>query len=399
MRYRLGLILASGMALVLGLGGGTKTRTFPFDVDRFASVDAVRKVTPAVVSIETITTKYAVGFSSGFQRLIAQGGTSGFIVSPEGYALTTYSQVQTSEDIQVVLNDGRRLPGYVANIDCFNNLALVKIDAPGPFPAVQWGDSDAAYAGQTVLALGYPLGQTVAASLGVVSSHRDYYMNNDYFVPNVIQTDAKFFTFNIGGPLINLNGEVVGLNSFSIELAPFRLPPELARDVMNLNIAFPSNLLREYVPRMIANAPKDGENPVDCKDNPSKIFHPWFGLLISSTTPVERIYAGMPEEYINRKAGVIVDFADPKGPASKRGIRSNPADIIVGGYVKKREPNGTESKKEVFFSEPRDLAVAIRELNSPEDCIDLRVIRIGTKIVEVEVCPMNRLPDSTIGSI
>ncbi|MGH8103711.1 MAG: S1C family serine protease [bacterium] len=361
---------------------------------------AVEKVSPAVVSIETITTKYAVGFSSGFQRLVAQGGTSGFIVSPDGYAVTTYSQMRLAQEVQVVLHDGRRLPGHVANIDCFNDLAVVKIDEAGPFPTVEFADSDAAYAGETVLALGFPLAQTLAASLGVISSHRDYYMNNDYFVPNIIQTDTKFFTFNIGGPLIDLKGAVVGLNSFSIELAPFGgFTPDLQRDVQNLNIAFPSNLLREYVYKMIANAPKSPSKPLDCRDNPSKIFHPWFGLQVSPTNPIERIYIGMPEEYIGRRAGIIVDFIDPQGPAGKRGIRSSPADIIIGGYIKKRLPDGTQSKREVLFTSPRDLAIAIRELNSAEDCIDLRVIRTGGKIAEVEVCPMDRLVDSTVGSI
>jgi S1-C subfamily serine protease len=189
------------------------------------------------------------------------------------------------------------------------------------------------------------------------------------------------------------------LNAFSIELSAPLFSPELVRQVHNLNIAFPSNLLRDYAFKMISNIPKDPAKSLDCRDNPSRIFHPWFGLLVSPTNPVERIFIGMPEEYINRRAGVIVDFTDPQGPAAKRGIRSVPADIIVGGYIKKRMPDGTQSKKEVFFTSARDLAIAIRDLQSAEDCIDLRVIRMGGRIVEVEVCPMNRLPDSTIGSI
>jgi len=356
------------------------TATYPFDPKEFAFVQAVEKVAPAVVSVEVVTTQYqSPVFLRSFQRLVAQGGTSGFIVSPEGYVVTLYTQVKGAKEIQVRLHDGRILPARLANYDRWNNLAIIQILGSGPFPAVTFGDSSAVQAGETVLALGYPLGETVAASVGVISSVRDYYMNWDYFVPKVIQTDARFYLYNLGGPLVNMRGEVLGINALAVEQSSI-IPAELVREVQNLNIVFPSNDLRKYAFDLIAGR---------------KIYHPWFGIITSPTTKLLRIFAGMPEEWIEQNAGIIVDTVDLKGPAAKRGLRAG--DIILGAKFTRPSPAGQLVTEEILYKSPRDLALNIRQLG-PNDKLKLQVLREAKKM-EIEVYPFDRPDDAMVGSI
>lgn len=369
---------AVGVSLLLFCSA--MTPTYVFDPGSFTFVEAVEKVAPSVVSVEVVTTLYqSPVFRRSFQRLIAQGGTSGFIVSPEGYAVTLYTQVKGAKEMQVRLHDGRILPARLANYDRWNNLAIIQIQGPGPFSAVTFGDSSAVQAGETVLALGYPLGETVAASVGVISSVRDYYMNWDYFVPKVIQTDARFYLYNLGGPLVNMRGEVLGINALAVEQSSI-IPTELVREVQNLNIVFPSNDLRQYAFDLIAGR---------------KIYHPWFGVIASPTTKLLRIFAGMPEEWIEKDAGIIVDTVDLKGPAAKRGLRVG--DIILGAKFTRQSPAGQLVTEEILYKSPRDLALNIRQLG-PDDKLKLQVLREAKK-TEIEVYPFDRPDDAMVGSI
>jgi serine protease Do len=139
------------------------------------------------------------------------GQASGFIVSPDGYLLTNSHVVQDASEISVILNDGREFPGKVVGQDPSTDIAVVKIDGAN-LPTLALGNSDQLEPGQWVIAIGSPLELKSTLTVGVVSATG----RNDLSIARVedfIQTDAAINRGNSGGPLLNLDGEVVGINT------------------------------------------------------------------------------------------------------------------------------------------------------------------------------------------
>jgi serine protease Do len=136
---------------------------------------------------------------------------SGFVIDPGGYVLTNYHVVAEAEEVMVNFSDGRKLEAEVVGLDRQTDIALLKVESDTPLAAVKIGDSENLAVGEWVLAIGSPFGfdQTVTAGIVGAISRR---LPRENFVP-FIQTDAAINPGNSGGPLINLSGEVVGINS------------------------------------------------------------------------------------------------------------------------------------------------------------------------------------------
>jgi serine protease Do len=135
---------------------------------------------------------------------------SGFIIDPDGYIVTNRHVVIGGEQVTATFDDGTTLPVEVVSLNARPDLALLKVNAGHPLPAVHFGDSDAIKVGETVIAIGNPLGLSNSISVGVVSAlNRDL---NDTFIDDFIQTDAAINHGNSGGPLFNMEGEVIGVN-------------------------------------------------------------------------------------------------------------------------------------------------------------------------------------------
>ncbi|MHA2620574.1 MAG: S1C family serine protease [bacterium JZ-2024 1] len=358
-----------------------QTPVFEFDANSFAFVRAIERVMPAVVSIETITLAVGTTFLGQYQRLITQGGTSGFIVHPDGYAVTLYDQVKDAQSLQVALYDGRRFPGRLVGYDKWNNLAVIQILGKTKFRAVTFGSVNDLRVGETIIGLGFPIGETVSATFGIVSAFRDYPMW-DFVVPKAIQTDAKFYQYNRGGPLINVRGEVIGMNAFSSEdysLLVGLLPGSVLQDVQGLNFGFPADLLQEYTRQIIA-----GE----------KIYHPWLGLIATNANPTLRVYGCLPENLIDEGVGIMVDLVDFKGPAAKQGIRLG--DILIGARQVLTTEQGDQVLDEILLKTPLNLASLVR--NTPVGGrVRLTFVR-ECKIQTVDIYPYERPDDSTVGS-
>ena len=181
---------------------------------------AVAKVRPSIVAILRPAAKTAQkGTTSGlaFVQPNNTGNTttgSGVIIDPAGYILTTFQTIGKAEEVKVKLFSAleNQFTAEVVAVDTKTDLALLKIDAPGVYPAVVIGDSDAVEIGDIVFAIGTPYGFSRSVSMGIVSTNRRKISIDGRWYPDLIQTDASINTGDDGGALINIRGELIGIN-------------------------------------------------------------------------------------------------------------------------------------------------------------------------------------------
>lgn len=191
--------------------------------------EIARRVEPAVVNIETLQTSSDVTDRDNEdkedsnnnplldmfrrrQRTPTRGVGSGFIVDPKGYILTNEHVIDDATRIIVGLQSGEKYRGRVIGIDSETDVAVIKIDPPGNLPTVTLGDSNAAQVGDWVLAMGSPFGLDQTVTAGIISKKEresPFFTNFQRF----LQTDAAINRGNSGGPLVNMRGEVIGMNS------------------------------------------------------------------------------------------------------------------------------------------------------------------------------------------
>ncbi|MBN1900213.1 trypsin-like peptidase domain-containing protein [Candidatus Sumerlaeota bacterium] len=203
------------------------------DIRRSAVVEAAEKVSPAVVTIGAVRTAYARRFDPFFsdffspfivypykERLPYLG--SGFIINSKGYILTNYHVIEGAEKVLITLADGRELEGEILDADRVVDVAMLKIREGEEFPSAQMGNSDDILIGETVLAIGNPFGNLLedphpSVTAGVVSAvKRSFNPDTESLrvYSDMIQTDASINPGNSGGPLVNIKGEVIGINTF-----------------------------------------------------------------------------------------------------------------------------------------------------------------------------------------
>ncbi len=225
---RMLLMLLASMAMMLTAVKDLHAQNMP---NSFA--DLAAEVSPAVVNITTSTIlnrpgdQLDVPQGSPFDDLFKefqdrnQGerpaperrGTalgSGFIISADGYVVTNNHVIADADEIEIELRSGEKLPATLVGTDERTDIALLKIEADNPLPYVSFGDSDQMRVGDWVLAIGNPLGQGFSVSAGIVSA-RGRELSGSY--DDFIQTDAAINRGNSGGPLFNMQGEVVGVNT------------------------------------------------------------------------------------------------------------------------------------------------------------------------------------------
>lgn len=167
----------------------------------------------------------------------ARPGVAGFVINPDGTALTVAHGLPSGERIEVELADGRRIRARVLGRDVQADLAALRLEAPGDFPALPLGDSDRLRVGELVLALGHPFGLEHAVSFGIVSRKGPPPTGG---VPgfDFIQTDAAINPGNSGGPLVNMAGEVVGVTSWAARSG-------------SMGVAIPANLVKLLLPQLV----------------------------------------------------------------------------------------------------------------------------------------------------
>ena len=272
----------------------------PSDPNDVASVaDIVERVSNAVVTV--VNEQQAQGFLGGGDLQPAGTGT-GFIIDDQGHVVTNNHVVEGSQEIQVIFADGTEQKATLVGTDSFADLAVVKFD--GPVPAtIQLGDSDNLRPGDRVIAIGSALGDfTNTVTEGIVSAlNRTLQTESGHNMENMLQHDAPINPGNSGGPLLNLLGQVVGVNTAAVREAEPGVSAE------GLGFAIPSNTVKDITTQIIQNG---------------KVVRPYLGITYESLTPRAAKASNLSIDH-----GVIVTDVSAGSPADQSGIQKN--DVIT----------------------------------------------------------------------
>ena len=225
---------------------------------------------------------------------------SGVIISPDGYIVTNNHVIEGADEIEVEFFSGERLAAKVIGTDKNTDIAVLKVTSDAPLPFVSFGDSDTARVGDWVVAMGNPLGQGFSVSAGIVSA-RNRALSGIY--DDYIQTDAAINRGNSGGPLFNLDGEVVGVNTAI-----------LSPNGGSIGIGF--SMASNVVSRVVDQLTEYGE-----------IRRGWLGVRIQDVD--EDIAESI--DGLDRAAGAVVTGV-PEGPSKDAGILQGDVIVIFDGH-------------------------------------------------------------------
>jgi serine protease DegQ len=222
---------------------------------------------------------------------------SGVIVSSEGYILTNHHVIEAADEIEVALNDGRQARARVVGADPESDLAVLKIELKN-LPAITFGRPDQATVGDIVLAIGNPFGVGQTVTQGIVSGLGRSHLGINTF-ENFIQTDAAINPGNSGGALVDVNGNLIGVNTAIYSLT---------RGSMGIGFAIPVSLAHQVMDQIIATG---------------SVTRGWIGVEVQDITPELAESFKLP----NGSKGVLIAGVVRGGPADRAGVK--PGDILV----------------------------------------------------------------------
>ncbi len=288
--------------------------------------DLVEKLSPAVVNISTTQkVKGGVGimglpldqlpdspefepFREFFERFGNQGKDgegaerevtslgSGFIIDASGYIITNYHVIDAAEDVSVTLSDKSQYSAKIVGKDKKSDLALLKVEAKKPLPFVELGDSDAARVGDWVIAIGNPFGLGGSVTTGILSARQRSIHAGPY--DDFLQTDASINRGNSGGPLFNMQGKVIGINSAIFSPSGGNI---------GIGFAVPSTIAKPIIEQLKAFG---------------RTHRGWLGVKIQEVSQEIAESVGL-----EKPMGALVLEADPQSPGGKAGIQAG--DIIT----------------------------------------------------------------------
>jgi len=221
---------------------------------------------------------------------------SGFIIDPAGYIVTNNHVIQDADEISVILQDDTNLPATVVGRDKKTDLALLKVESKKPLTAVTWGDSDKIRVGDWILAIGNPFGLGGTVTTGIISARARDINSGPY--DDYLQTDAPINRGNSGGPMFNMDGEVIGVNTAIFSPTGGSI---------GIGFAIPSVMSKNVIEQL------------------KTIGHTrrgWLGVRIQVVTPeiAESLGIGKPR-------GALVSSSTAEGPAAKAGVEAG--DVVI----------------------------------------------------------------------
>ncbi|MGA2463008.1 MAG: DegQ family serine endoprotease [Thermodesulfobacteriota bacterium] len=364
-RIRTILISLLMVGAMLGFGYGVSTAVVPANFS-----DLAEKVRPGVVNIQVVKKVKNVGFGfrnypgnpfkennpfgdffgpfpegnppGGFEQ---RGVGSGFVMSREGYILTNNHVVEDADQIKVKLANGKEYEGKIVGRDPKTDLALVKIEGASDLHPLKLGNSEDLKVGSWVVAVGSPFGLEQTVTAGIVSAKGRVIGSGPY--DNFIQTDASINPGNSGGPLINMKGEVVGINTAIIASG------------QGIGFAIPINMAKEIAPQL---------------QEKGHVTRGWLGVSIQEVTPELAKSFDLKE-----KKGALVSQVVSGGPAEKAGIEQG--DIIL--EFDGKEVSDAKDLPRIVASTPVAKTVTLKVSRNGK--ITDRQVKLGEMEEKVEV--------------
>jgi serine protease Do len=262
--------------------------------------NAVADVGPSVVTV--------IGTIPGQSTMFGQTGDetvsgSGVFISDKGFVVTNNHVVDGTQDTQVVLADGKQFPATVVGTDRYADLAVLKVQIAAPVVA-EFANSDGLKPGETVIAIGSPLGDFKnTVTVGVVSATgRSLDTGNGYQIEDLIQTDAAINSGNSGGPLVDLAGKVIGINTMVVRGSGYG-----GTIAEGLGFAIPANTVRAVAEQIIQKG---------------FFSRPYLGIRSQPITPEIAAAYHLPVQW-----GLYLTSVEPTGPAGKADLREG--DIVT----------------------------------------------------------------------
>jgi len=294
-RFFIGLLILS--ITFLGVG-----KTFSITEDEKNNIVVYEKVADGVVNV----TSTAVQQDFFFNAFPTQGSGSGSIIDTKGHILTNYHVVANAQKLEVTLSDGSKWPAKLIGSDPDNDLAVIKIDAPKEkLKVILMGDSKSLRIGQKVLAIGNPFGLQRTLTTGIISSlGRTIRSEAGTLIEDIIQTDAAINPGNSGGPLLNSEGEIVGINSAIISPTGGNV---------GIGFAIPVNTAKRVLPELISKG---------------YVTYAFIGATIQSLIPEMAKYLKLKIE-----RGAMISEVVTGGPADKAGLKGGNQRVQVGNMI------------------------------------------------------------------
>ena len=288
--------------LLVIIFGVTQAQSAPFTEEERNNIAVYEKAADGVVNI----TSTAIQMDFFFNAFPSQGSGSGAIIDARGHILTNHHVVANAQKLEVTLADESKWPAKLIGSDPESDLAVIKIDAPrDKLKVLPMGDSKNLRIGQKVLAIGNPFGLERTLTTGIISSlGRTIRSEAGTLMEDIIQTDAAINPGNSGGPLLNSEGEIIGINSAIISPTG---------GSVGIGFAIPVNTAKRIYPELISKG---------------YVTYPWIGATIQSLIPEVAKYLKLKVE-----RGAMIAEVVKGGPADKAGLKGGNQRVQVGNVV------------------------------------------------------------------
>ncbi|HTS03404.1 MAG TPA: Do family serine endopeptidase, partial [Thermoanaerobaculia bacterium] len=318
--------------------------------------DIAEQIAPAIVSVTATDIVKAKQFHHGYHNFGGDGqdpfefffgpdnphkkgsdddedqkqlsGGTGFIIEPDGYILTNNHVIEGADKVEVKVGDRDEYKAKIVGTDPATDLALLKIEGTKPFPTVRLGDSDKIRVGEWVMAIGDPLNFDKSVTVGVISGKGRYagLSRATSAFENLLQTDAAINFGNSGGPLVNVSGEVVGINT------------AISRFAQNIGFAVPVNVARRLLPQLKKGKVVRGFLGVNI-ESVNRKWQEAYGLKSPEGALVQSVEKGKPADKAGIRYGDIVTRVDDVAVKNNRDLidyvsSKSPGSKITIGFIR-----------------------------------------------------------------